>query len=138
MLAFSRVPGAEEFIPWPLQFFEKGLVIHVILSFVVWFLSILGALASLVAYRLSDGWLRWRALGPVSLICAFIATLLLFIPAWMDRGEASLNNYVPVIIDEIYYAGLIILALSISLVVIRMFVNLFGRKGPMDPITISI
>ena len=138
LVAWSRFPGAEEIIPWPLQFFEKGLVIHVILSFVVWFLSILGALSSLVSYRLSDGWLKWKALGPLALIGSFTATILLLIPAWMDRGEASLNNYIPVIIDDIYYAGLIILGLSISLVVIRMFVNLIGRKGPMEPITISV
>ena len=40
LLALSRVPGAEDMIPWPIQFFEKGLVIHVVLSFVVWFLSL--------------------------------------------------------------------------------------------------
>jgi cytochrome c oxidase subunit 1 len=138
LLALSRVPGAEEIIPWPVQFFEKGLVLHVILSFVVWFLSVLGALTTLVTFRLSDGWLKWEALGLWAIIGSFTATVLLFIPAWMDRGEASLNNYVPVIIDNIYYAGLIILASSISLVVIRMFVNLIGRKGPMEPITISV
>jgi heme/copper-type cytochrome/quinol oxidase subunit 1 len=138
LLALSRVPGAEEIIPWPVQFFEKGLVLHVILSFVVWFLSVLGALVTLVTYRLSDGWLKLEALGTWAIIGSFTATVLLFIPAWMDRGEASLNNYVPVIIDNIYYAGLIILAISISLVVIRMFVNLIGRKGPMEPITVSV
>ena len=88
LLALSRVPGAGEIFPWPVQFFEKGLVIHVVLSFVVWFLSVLGALATMVTYRLSDGWPRWRRLGPAAIIGAFAATVLLFIPAWMDRGEA--------------------------------------------------
>ena len=138
LLALSRVPGAEGIIPWPVQFFEKGLVIHVVLSFVVWFLSVLGALATLVAYRLSDGWLRWGVLGPLAIKGAFAATVLLFVPAWLDRGEASLNNYVPVIIDDIYYAGLVILALSLSLAVIRMYANLAGRKGPLEPVTFSV
>ena len=138
LLALSRVPGAGEIFPWPVQFFEKGLVIHVVLSFVVWFLSVLGALATMVTYRLSDGWPRWRRLGPAAIIGAFAATVLLFIPAWMDRGEASLNNYVPVIIDPIYYAGLALLAVSLALAVIRMFVNLIGRKGPLEPVTLSV
>ncbi|MBT7942913.1 MAG: hypothetical protein HN719_06105, partial [Alphaproteobacteria bacterium] len=119
LLALSRVPGSEEIFPWPVHFFEKGLVIHVILSFVVWFLSVLGALATMVTYRLSDGWPHWKGLGAIAIAGSFIATVLLFIPAWMDRGEASLNNYVPVIIDPIYYAGLIVLGLSLLAAVLR-------------------
>lgn len=138
LLALSRVPGAGEMFPWPVQFFEKGLVIHVVLSFVVWFLSVLGALTTLATYRLSDGWPRWKGLGPVAVTGTFAATVLLFVPAWLDRGEASLNNYVPVIIDPIYYAGLAILALSLTLTVIRMLVNLIGRKGPLEPVTLSV
>ena len=138
LLALSRVPGAGEMFPWPVQFFEKGLVIHVVLSFVVWFLSILGALTTLAAYRLSEGWPRWRRLGPAAMTGAFAATVLLFVPAWLDRGEASLNNYVPVIIDPIYYAGLGLLGLSLLLAVIRVLVNLIGRKGPLEPVTLSV
>ncbi|MBC8339154.1 MAG: cbb3-type cytochrome c oxidase subunit I [Rhodospirillales bacterium] len=137
LLALSRLPGADEMFPWPVHFFEKGLVIHVVLSFVVWFLSILGAMCVLATYRLSDGWPRWRIFGPLSVWGSFAATVLLFMPAWMDRGEASLNNYVPVIIDPVYYAGLGVLGLSLLLSVIRLFVNLIGRKGPLEPVTLS-
>ena len=35
LLAISRVPGVETVFPWPLGFFHKGLVIHVVFSFVV-------------------------------------------------------------------------------------------------------
>ncbi|NQV84608.1 MAG: cbb3-type cytochrome c oxidase subunit I [Rhodospirillales bacterium] len=138
LLALSRVPGSEKIFPWPVQFFEKGLVLHVILSFVVWFLSILGALTAMVTYRLSDGWPRWKGLGTIAIAGAAAATVLLFVPAWMDQGEASLNNYVPVIIDPIYYAGLIVLGLSLLAAVVRMFVNLIGRKGPLEPVTLSV
>jgi hypothetical protein len=138
LLALSRVPGAGDIFPWPVQFFEKGLVIHVVMSFVVWFLSILGGLSTMVAYRLSDGWPRWRWLGPAAITGSFAASVLLLVPAWLDRGEASLNNYVPVIIDPIYYAGLVLLALSLLLAVIRVFVNLIGRKGPLDPVTLAV
>ena len=138
LLALCRVPGVEEILPWPIKFFEKGLVIHVILSFVVWFLTILGAFTTIVSYRLSDGCLKWEALGPSAIKGSFLATILLLVPAWLDRGEPSLNNYIPVIIDEIYYIGLIILALSILLVVVRMIYNLIGCKGPFEPINLLV
>lgn len=138
LLAISRVPGADEAFPWPVKFFEKGLIIHVILSFVVWFLSVFGAMSAMVTYRLSEGWPRWRGLGSASIIGSMAGTVLLFVPAWLNRGQPSLNNYLPVIIDPIYYAGLLVLGLSILLSVIRLFVNLIGRRGPLEPVTLSV
>ena len=55
LLAMSRVPGIESVFPWPLGFFRKGLVIHVVFSFVVWFLAVFGALALLASDRLAPG-----------------------------------------------------------------------------------
>ncbi|MEQ9448494.1 MAG: hypothetical protein RLN70_06225, partial [Rhodospirillaceae bacterium] len=38
LLALSRMPGAEVFLPWIGQsFFQKGLVAHVTFAFVVWY-----------------------------------------------------------------------------------------------------
>lgn len=138
LVALSRVPGAAETIPWPVGFFEKGLILHVIFSFVVWFLSVLGGMAALAAGRLSAGAPRWNGLGPAAVALAGLASVLLFVPAWMDRGEASLNNYVPVIIDPVYYAGLMVLALSLTLSVIRLLVNLIPRRGPLEPVSLSV
>ncbi len=138
LVALSRVPGAAEAIPWPVRFFEKGLVLHVVFSFVVWFLSVLGGLTALATHRLSAGSPRWNGLGPAAVAGAGLASVLLFIPAWMDRGEPSLNNYVPVIIDPVYYAGLALLAASLALAVIRLLVNLARRRGPLEPVSLSV
>ena len=137
LLALSRVPGISDIFPWPLQFFEKGLVIHVVFSFVVWFLGILGALLAVATLRVSDGKPRLNVLGNLALIGAMVAFVLLFIPGFLDRGAASLNNYVPVIIDPLYYAGLVVLAVSLSLAVVRLLINIPICAGPLEPISIG-
>ncbi len=135
VLAISRVPHVQDIFPWPLQFFQKGLVIHVVFSFVVWFLSLLGALLTLGSYRLSNGSPRAAILGLVALWLGLIACILLFIPGLLDRGEPSLNNYVPVIIDPLYYAGLCLFAVSLMVQVLRLLINIPNHEGPFDPVT---
>jgi hypothetical protein len=138
LLAISRVPNVESVFPWPLQFFQKGLVIHVVFSFVVWFLSLLAGLLTIATYRLSDGAPRVHSLGRISIILGLVAFVLLFLPALMDRGEASLNNYVPVIIDPLYYTGLIFFAASIALQFIRFLINIPNHSGAFDPVSQGI
>jgi len=137
LLAVSRVPGAAHVFPWPVAFFQKGLVIHVVMSFVVWLLSVLGAMTTLATLRLSAGRPRWRWLGAPALAGAAAATAMLLVPAWLDRGAPSLNNYLPVIIDPLYYGGLAVLAVSVALAVVRLLANLPGRRGPLEPVTLA-
>lgn len=119
LLAFSRIPAIERIFPWPLGFFGKGLVIHVVFSFVVWFLCSLAALAAWARATLVEGagppWLG--VIGPAG---AGLSLPLLFLPAFLDRGEATLNNYIPVIIDPLYYAGLLVLAAAVGTAAMRL------------------
>ena len=137
LLAVSRVPGINDIFPWPLQFFDKGLVIHVVFSFVVWFLSILGALLTIAAHRLGEGHPDGGALGRLALWASYGAQPLMFVPGFLDRGDASLNNYVPVIIDPLYYAGLSLLAAGLLLAVIRFLGVMVRRSGPMEPLAVG-
>ena len=41
LLVLSRAPITEANLPWPSDFFSKGLVAHVTLSFIVWFFKLL-------------------------------------------------------------------------------------------------
>ena len=45
--AASKMPFLQDAIQWPEQFFQKGLVVHVVLSFVVWYLATFGFMAQL-------------------------------------------------------------------------------------------
>lgn len=135
MIALSRVPGLSGALPWPEAFFENGLIIHVIFSFVVWFLAVLGALSAVAAYRLSDGMPRLRLLGPLGAGLAALAAPLLFVPAFLPSAEPSLNNYVPVLIHPAYCAGLGLTALGAALAVLRTLANAFARHGPLEPVS---
>jgi cytochrome c oxidase subunit 1 len=122
MLVLSRIPGMENVVPWPTSFFHKGLVAHVVLSFAVWYLAVLGCLVQ-VGYR--D---RITLIDKAGLTLASLGTLLLLIPSLLDRGEPTLNNYIPVIIDPLYYSGLVLLALGMLASIFRVFTN--ASRGP--------
>ncbi|MBL6931354.1 MAG: cbb3-type cytochrome c oxidase subunit I [Rhodospirillales bacterium] len=129
LLAVSRIPGVEGVLPLPLDFFDKGLVIHVVFSFVVWFQAVFGCLLNISTTRISNGAPRLQGLGKPALIGGYASCLLLFIPAFMERGEATLNNYIPAITDPLYYSGLALLAAVLGLMVLRLLLNLPGSQG---------
>lgn len=134
LLVLARVPHSDSLFPWPVAFFQKGLVIHVIFSFVVWFLSIFGALLSVAAHRIGDGAPAGAWAGRLALWAGYASCPLLFIPALLDGGEPSLNNYVPVIIDPVYYAGLGVLAAGLLVASLRIVVLVPNRSGPLEPV----
>ncbi len=138
LLALSRVPGVENVLPWPIGFFDKGLVIHVVFSFVVWFLAVFGGMVQLATLRISGGAPRAKALGGPAVACAAAATVLLMAPALMDRGEATLNNYIPAITDPLYYGGLGLLGAGLGLAALRLLINVAGRTRDLDPLSFSM
>jgi len=138
LLAVSRIPGIEDVFPWPLGFFHKGLVIHVVFSFVIWFLAVFGALLALVGAHAGGGEPRFAGVGRIAVLGATASCPLLFIPALLDRGEPTLNNYVPVIIDPLYYAGIAVLAVSVALAVLRYFAAIAGRPAAREPVPLAL
>lgn len=137
LVALSRVPGFGQLAPLPVAFFSKGMVVHVIFSFVVWFLSVFGALATVAAYRMCGGQPKGWGLNMAAVGLGYVASVMLLLPALMDRGEPSLNNYIPMILDPLYYAGLAVLAVSLCLVVVRLFVAVAGRDAPLEPLALG-
>lgn len=136
LLALARVPGVQNVLPWAVGFFHRALVTHVVLSFVVWFLAVMGALFGLAAARLGAGEDRLR-LGKTAATLSGIACALLVLPAFREAGEASLNNYVPVIIEPLYYAALALLAAGVGLAALRLTAAAFRRRGPVDGVTLA-
>jgi cytochrome c oxidase subunit 1 len=113
VLAVSRAPGAEHWLPSGPDFFRRTLVTHVVFSFQVWLLAMLGALAATVAPARSPAW-AWGGLLPAWGGCG-----LLLVPILTGGGEASLNNYVPVLIHPFFYLGLGLLAVGVVSVALR-------------------
>lgn len=138
LVALSRVPGISSIPLWPTHFFEKGLVIHVAYSFVIWFLCLLAALATVATYWLDGGECRGRATGKTAATLVGTAQVLMMAPALFLEGEASLNNYVPTLLHPVYYLGLVFLFLSLLFVVIRLFAAFFRRVRPATPPVLGI
>lgn len=126
VLALARVPGAEFLLPWTGQdFFQKGLVAHVTFAFVVWYMGVHGALTIMATAQCAKGDDQEIGsfsvfIGRTALYGAGLSLMMMLVPALADLGEPSLNNYVPVLIHPLFYAGLALLALSLALIVMRL------------------
>lgn len=139
LLVLSRTPFLEGVLSWPDQFFQKGLVAHVVLSFVVWFLAVFSALALQAGDEAggpSDaptGMTRWA--GRFALSMTSLGMALILISPFIDGGEPSLNNYIPVIINPPYYVGLILVGAGTLTMVLRVLVQVGRSSAPIDPAT---
>lgn len=134
LVAASRVPGSDRFMP--LGFFNKGLVVHVTFSFVVWFLAVFALTTSVVTHRLAEdgyGATRLAWLGRVGLAMVTAAFPLLLVPAFLGGSVASLNNYVPVIVHPVFEAGLALLFLGVLAPVVRLLANSPWDAGTREP-----
>lgn len=138
MLAVSRLPGIERLLSWPIDFFAKGLVIHVIFSLVVWFLAAFALLASLATFEACNGTPRLASLGQTGANLVALSFPFLLAPAFLDDSTASLNNYVPVIVHRSYYFGLTVLALGIALPVTRLLANVPRKPSAMTPLVLAM
>lgn len=111
LLALARAPVTRDWLPWDGDFFYRGLVTHVVFSFEVWFLAVLGALAAAAGPP--------GPLARAGLWLALLGSALLLVPTLGNQGEASLNNYVPVLDHPLYYAGLGLAAAGVALALMR-------------------
>ena len=57
---------------------------------------------------------------------------MLFVPAFYGDTAATLNNYVPVIIHPMYYAGLVVLSAGIAMPALRLFANTGWNISRLD------
>ena len=141
LLALSRVPGMEEARLWPLGFFYKGLVIHVVFSLVIWLLAVFAFLVAAATLDLathgSDA-LVAAPLGRIGQGVALVAFPCLFAPAFLSSSEPELTNYVPLIRHPAYDIGLLLLAAGILAPVARLFMNLPGARGKWPPLAFAM
>ena len=116
LLVLSRTPGVNGWLPVA-DFFRVALVVHVDLSVRVWFVALAGMLWSING---SERGLvaAWLALG----LCAAGAAIMSFAP-FFGTGEAIMANYIPVLDDWRFIAGLLVFAAGVALLVIRSLVT---------------
>jgi cytochrome c oxidase subunit I len=138
LLALSRLPGMDQVPLWPLGFFYKGLVIHVVFSLVIWLLGVFAFLVSVATLRLGGEDPRAALLGRIGQGFVLVAFPCLFAPAFLDATVPDLSNYIPLIRHPAYDLGLLLLALGVLAPVARLFLNLPGRVGPLPPLAFAM
>ena len=137
LLALSRIPGMEKAPLWPINFFYKGLVIHVVFSLVIWLLGVFAFLATTATLRIAAADIRAGLLGRIGQGLALAAFPCLFAPAFFDATQPELTNYVPLIRHPLYDLGLVLLALGVLAPVARLFINLPERSA-RQPLTVAL
>src|ERR1700751_1284206 len=102
LLALSRIPGMEKTPFWPIGFFYKGLVIHVVFSLVIWLMGVFAFLVTVATRQTSGDSLRAAPLGRIGQGFALVAFPCLFAPAFFDATQPELINYIPLIRHPAY------------------------------------
>jgi cytochrome c oxidase subunit 1 len=138
LLALSRIPGMEKTPFWPIDFFYKGLVIHVVFSLVNWLQGVFAFLVSVATLKLAGDDVRAAALGRIGQGAVLIAFPCLFAPAFLEGTQPELTNYIPIIRHPAYDVGLLALALGVLAPVVRLLVNLPGRLASGPPLGVAM
>jgi cytochrome c oxidase subunit I len=138
LLALSRIPGMEKTPFWPIDFFYKGLVIHVVFSLVIWLQGVFAFLVSVATLKLAGDDVRAATLGRIGQGAVLLAFPCLFAPAFLETTQPALTNYIPIIRHPAYDLGLFALALGVLAPVIRLLINLPGRVASAPPIAVAM
>jgi cytochrome c oxidase subunit I len=138
LLALSRIPGMEKTPFWPIDFFYKGLVIHVVFSLVIWLQGVFAFLISVGTLKLAGDDVRAAPLGRIGQGAVLVAFPFLFAPAFLEATQPELTNYIPIIRHPAYDLGLVALALGVLAPVVRLLVNLPGRLKSAPPLAVAM
>jgi cytochrome c oxidase subunit 1 len=131
LLAVSRMPGSEIILPWTGQtFFHKLIVVHVSFAFVVWYLGVQGAMTIVATAQSAPADVGGfgAMIGRLAVFGFGASFVLLLIPALADLGEPSINNYIPLLVHPLYFAGLGLLAISLALPILRLLIQLSRQR----------
>jgi hypothetical protein len=112
LLVMSRTPGVQDVIPW-LDFFHTALIVHVVLSVVVWFIAFAGVLWTANSSITHPWW------DKTILAVAAMGTGLIVVSPFTGNGNPLLNNYVPILQQPVFLAGLCLFGIGFAWLVIR-------------------
>ena len=112
LLVLSRTPGLQRAFPVA-DFFRVALVAHVDLSVLVWFLALAGMLWTL------NGSSRGIGIGKLGLLLAAAGTAAIALAPFLGGGRPVMANYIPVLDEPLFLAGLCVFAAGVGCVVVR-------------------
>jgi cytochrome c oxidase subunit 1 len=112
LLVMARTPMIKDIFPWG-DFFYTGMVVHVNLSVLMFFLPCAGIIWN---FNSND---RYILLGRAALYFAAIGTVVMVASAFMADGKPLMSNYIPAIDGPVFFIGLSLIGFGFSLLVAR-------------------
>jgi hypothetical protein len=112
LLVLARTPYLQHAFP-AADFFRVALVVHVNFSVLVWFVALAGALWSL------NGTPRFLAAGWIALAAAAAGAAAMALAPFAGGGRPVMSNYVPVLDEPVFLAGLALFGAGFALLVLR-------------------
>ncbi|MCL4184857.1 MAG: cbb3-type cytochrome c oxidase subunit I [Burkholderiaceae bacterium] len=114
LLVLARTPYFANLVPAG-DFFRIALVVHVDLSVLVWFVSMAGMLWSI------DTSPRFTPIGWFALWLTALGTLFMAAAPFTGAATPVMSNYVPVLENDTFLYGLIVLGAGFTLLTLRSF-----------------
>ena len=130
LLVLSRTPGIQDVFPLK-DFFRSALVVHVDLSVAVWFM----AFAAVIWSALGRGGMAWLGWGGFGL--AAVGTAVMTVSPFLPGADPVLNNYIPVLRQQVFYASLWICGAGFGLAVLRALLTTWPRPALGAPLQLG-
>jgi hypothetical protein len=111
LAAFARTPVVH--MLFSADQFHLALTSHVTFAFTVWFVAFAGVLWVYVAWR--SGYPLSAPVSWAALVLAAAGSGAMAVPAFLASGKPYLNDYLPVIDQPCFWAGLVLLFAGVSL-----------------------
>ncbi|MFC5300312.1 cbb3-type cytochrome c oxidase subunit I [Azospira restricta] len=127
LLVFSRTPGIQDVFPLK-EFFRSALIVHVDLSVAVWFMAFAAVIWSAV------GGAGLAGLGWAGFALAALGTLVMTVSPFFPGAEPVLNNYIPVLKHEVFFAALWICGAGFTLAVLRALLTTWPQRIAAEPL----
>ncbi|KJS34472.1 MAG: hypothetical protein VR70_17410 [Rhodospirillaceae bacterium BRH_c57] len=123
-LALLRTPVVQDLLP--AGYFRMALVVHVVFTVVLWYLAVLGLMATWAASGLAEDGVAVRgpAVGALAVRGAALSLPVMAVPVMAGWGVPILNNYVPVGAHPAFFAGLVLFLVCIALPVGRLLASM--------------
>ncbi|MFS8085086.1 MAG: cbb3-type cytochrome c oxidase subunit I [Acidobacteriota bacterium] len=125
LLVLARTPVLARLFPVA-DFFHVALVVHVDLSVLVWFISFAGVLWTLNSSARLVG-MAW-----VALTVAIAGAAVMAAAPFFGRGTPVMSNYVPVLDDALFLAGLAVFGFGFLLLTLRGMLVPLRIGTPLD------
>ena len=122
LLVLARTPAIQEMTPL-IDFFRVALVVHVILSVLIWLLSMAAVLWSLSSSADRPAWDRF------SFLLAATGTVIVIISPFLGAADPLMNNYVPLLRHPLFHTGLGLFTAGIASHLVR---SLLTRNNLAD------